>query len=167
MLFYRETNAKSGKMYLLATMKYTWRAYLSPPFTSINHYNLLKKNAHNTLTLFIHDFISCFDNHVMLYLTLGRSDFQFIHLLHLIISAARQAWQIDINPKMNQPPKYQEMGYFLFACFLEKPSSNYCLQKTKISRSINDSFAGGGQTIFTNVNLIDKLHTELANWSVV
>ena len=101
----------------------------------------------------------------MLYLTLGRSEFQFIHLLHLIISAARQAWQIDINPKMNQPPKYQEMGYFLFACFLEKLSRNYCLQKTKISRSINDSFAGGSQTIFTNVNLIDKLHTELIDLS--
>ena len=129
MLFYRETNAKSGKMYLLATMKCTWRAYLSPPFTNINHYNLQTIDE-------IHDFISCFDNHVMLYLTLGRFEFQFIHLLHLIISAARH---IDINLKMNQPPKYQEMGYFLFACFLEKPSRNYCLQKTKISRSINDS----------------------------
>ena len=39
-LFYLETNSKSGKIYLLATMKYTWCAYLSPPFTSINHYNL-------------------------------------------------------------------------------------------------------------------------------
>ena len=37
---YRETNSKSGKIYLLATMKYTWCAYLSPPFTGINHYNL-------------------------------------------------------------------------------------------------------------------------------
>ena len=27
---------------LLATMKYTWCAYLSPPFTSINHCDLLK-----------------------------------------------------------------------------------------------------------------------------
>ena len=39
-LFYLETNSKSGKIYLLATMKYTWRAYLSAPFTGINHYNL-------------------------------------------------------------------------------------------------------------------------------
>ena len=39
-LFYRETNSKSGKIYLLATMKYTWCASLSPPFIGINHYNL-------------------------------------------------------------------------------------------------------------------------------
>ena len=31
-LFYRETNSNSGKIYLLATMKYTWCAYLSSPF---------------------------------------------------------------------------------------------------------------------------------------
>ena len=35
-------NSKSGKMYLLATMRSTWCAYLSPPFTGINHYNLQK-----------------------------------------------------------------------------------------------------------------------------
>ena len=39
-LFHRETNSKSGKIFLLATVKYTWSAYLSPPFTGINHYNL-------------------------------------------------------------------------------------------------------------------------------
>ena len=39
-LFYRETNSKSGKIYLIATMKYTWCACLSPPFIGINHYNL-------------------------------------------------------------------------------------------------------------------------------
>ena len=39
-LFYRETNSKSVKIYLLATMKYTWCACLSPPFIGINHYNL-------------------------------------------------------------------------------------------------------------------------------
>ena len=27
-LFYRETNSKFGKIYFLATMKYTWCAYL-------------------------------------------------------------------------------------------------------------------------------------------
>ena len=36
-LFYLETNSKSGKIYLIATMKYTWCAYLSPPLTGINH----------------------------------------------------------------------------------------------------------------------------------
>ena len=42
MLFYLETNSKSGKIYLIATMKCTWCAYLSPPLTGINHYNLQK-----------------------------------------------------------------------------------------------------------------------------
>ena len=42
MLFYLETNSKSGKTYLIATMKYTWFAYLSPPLTGINHYSLQK-----------------------------------------------------------------------------------------------------------------------------
>ena len=41
-LFYLETNSKSGKIYLIATMKCTWCAYLSPPLTGINHYNLQK-----------------------------------------------------------------------------------------------------------------------------
>ena len=44
-LFYREMNSKSGKIYLLATTKYTSCAYLSPPFTGINHYNLQKNLA--------------------------------------------------------------------------------------------------------------------------
>ena len=43
-LFYLETNSKSGKIYWLTTMKYTWCAYLSPPFIGINHYNLQKKS---------------------------------------------------------------------------------------------------------------------------
>ena len=41
-LFYVETNSKSGKIYFIATMKYTWCVYLSPPLTGINHYNLQK-----------------------------------------------------------------------------------------------------------------------------
>ena len=36
-LSYLETNSKSGKIYLIATIKYTWYAYLSPPLTDINH----------------------------------------------------------------------------------------------------------------------------------
>ena len=39
-LFYLETNSKPGKIYLIATIKYTWCAYSSPPLTGINHYNL-------------------------------------------------------------------------------------------------------------------------------
>ena len=42
-LFYLETNSKFGKIYLVATMKCTWCACLSPPLTCINHYNLQKK----------------------------------------------------------------------------------------------------------------------------
>ena len=39
-LFYLETNSKSGKIYFIATMKYTWCAYLSPLLIGINHYYL-------------------------------------------------------------------------------------------------------------------------------
>ena len=39
---YRETNSKSGKIYLLATMKYTWCAYLSPPFIGISRHKSLQ-----------------------------------------------------------------------------------------------------------------------------
>ena len=58
-------------------------------------------------------------------------------------------------------------GFFSLFAYLQKPSKNYCIQKTKMSRSINDSFAGGSQRMFTKVNSIDKLHTNLANESVV
>ena len=42
LLFYLETNSKSSKIYPIATMKYTWCTYLSPPLSGINHYNLQK-----------------------------------------------------------------------------------------------------------------------------
>ena len=109
--------------------------------------------------------MNCFDDQVMLYHILARFNLQFIKLLHIIISVAWQAWHI--NSKMNQPPNYQEMGFFSLFAYLQKPSKNYCIQKTKMSRSINDSFAGGSQRMFAKVNSIDKLHTDLANWSVV
>ena len=41
----------------------------------------VKKIEHNTLTLFIYDFISCFNDHVMLFHVLARFEFQFIYLL--------------------------------------------------------------------------------------
>ena len=47
---------------------------------------------------------------IMLYHILARFEFQFIYLPYLIISVAWQAWHR--NSKMNQPPKYQEMGFF-------------------------------------------------------
>ena len=69
---------------------------------------------------------------------------------------------------MKQPPKYQKMVFFfLFAWYLEKPSRNYCIQKSKMSRSIYDSFAGGSQRMFTKANLIDKLYADLASLSIV
>ena len=101
----------------------------------------------------------------MLFYILVRYNLQFIKLLHIIISVAWQAWHI--NSKMNQPPNYQEMGFFPSLHIYKKPSMNYCIQKTKMSRSVNDSFAGGSQRMFTKVNSIDKLHTDLASWSVV
>ena len=43
-LFYLETKSKYGKINLIATIEYTWCAYLSPPLTGVNHYNLFKKS---------------------------------------------------------------------------------------------------------------------------
>ena len=50
-LFYRETNSKSGKIYLLATMKYTWCAYLSPPFIGISRHKSLQFVKKSNITL--------------------------------------------------------------------------------------------------------------------
>ena len=67
-----------------------------------------------TLTSFLYDFTSCSDDQVMLFYISVRFNLQFIKLPHIIISVAWQAWHI--NSKMNQPPNYQEMGFFpLFA----------------------------------------------------
>ena len=45
----------------------------------------------------------------MLYHILARFEFQFIYLLLLLNQLHDER---DINSKMNQPPKYQEMGFF-------------------------------------------------------
>ena len=76
-----------------------------------------------------------------------------------------------INSKMNQPPKYEiRKGWFfcLFAWYLEKPFRNHCIQET-VSRSINDSFAGGSQRKITKVNLIDehKVLTEIPEFKYI
>ena len=55
----------------------------------------------------------------------------------------------------------------LFSWHLEKPFRNYYIQKTKMSKSINDSFASWSQSMVTIGSLIDKLHTDLASWSVL
>ena len=39
-------------------------------------------------------------------------------------------------------------GFFFLFAYLEKPTRNYCIQKTKMSISINDSFAGGSHECF-------------------
>ena len=55
-------------------------------------------------------------------------------------------------------------GFFFPLCMVsKKPFRNYCFQRNKMSRSINDSFVGGSQRMVTKFNLIDKLHTDLAN----
>ena len=95
-LFYRETNPKSGKIYLLATIKYTWCAYLSPPFTGINHYSLWRNLTWHCY-LVIYDFISCFDDQVMLYHILATFNLHFINLLRIIILVAWQAWHIKFK----------------------------------------------------------------------
>ena len=53
------------------------------------------------------------------------------------------------------------VSFSLFAWHLENPFRNYCIQKTKMSISNNDSFAGWNQRMVTIVNL-KKLHTDLA-----
>ena len=55
----------------------------------------------------------------MLYHILARFNLQFINLLHIIILVAWQAWHI--NSKMNQPPNYQEMGFFPFHIYKNLP----------------------------------------------
>ena len=70
MLFYCETNSKSGKIYLLATMKYTWCAYLSPPFIDISRHKSLQfvNTQHSYLVyLWFYKTNNCFGH----YITLG------------------------------------------------------------------------------------------------
>ena len=51
--------------------------------------------------MFIYDFISCFDDKVMLYHILARFNLQFVNLLHVIILLAWQAWHIQIQRWIN------------------------------------------------------------------
>ena len=99
--------------------------------------------------MFIYDLMSCFDYYVMLYHILPRIEFEIIYLLHLIKSVARQAWHI--NSKINQLPKYQEMGFFPLWMIPRKTFQELLRSKTKMSRSINDSFGGRSQRMVTKV----------------
>ena len=143
MLFYLETNSKSSKVYLIATMKHTWCAFLSPPLTGINHYNFQKKpKKHSTLTLFIYDFISCLDDHVN-YALPHSSQIGvpvYIYSLSYYISCMTSVTQ---KFKDESTSEISRDGFFsLFARHLAKPFRNYSIQKTRMSESINDSFAG-------------------------
>ena len=67
--------------------------------TVYEHKSLQFLKKSNIILLFIYDFISCFDDHVMLYDILARFEFRFIYLLHLIILVAWQAWHISSRSK--------------------------------------------------------------------
>ena len=137
--FYLETNSKSGKIYLLATMKYTWCAYLSPPLTDINHYNLQKNLTEHSYLVYLW-FYQLF--HVNYALPHSSQIWVpvYISSLSYYISCVTSVTQ---KFKDESTSEIQRDGYFfLFAWQLEKPFRNYFIQKTKMSRSINDSFTG-------------------------
>ena len=46
-------NSKSGKIYLIATLKYTSCAYLLPPLTGINHYHLQKNLTKHSYLVYL------------------------------------------------------------------------------------------------------------------
>ena len=80
---------------------------------------------------------------IILYHILARFEFQFIYLLYLIISCMTSVTQKFKDKSTSEIPRD---GFFsLFAWHLEKPFRNYCIQKTKMSRFINDSFASWSQ----------------------
>ena len=93
---------------------------------------------------------------IMLYQILARLEFQFLYLLYLNVSVAWQAWHRNSTSEISR-----DEFFSLFAWHLEKPFRNHCIQKTKMSRSVNDSFAGWSQKMVTIVNLIDKVHHDL------
>ena len=108
MLFYLETNSKSGKIYLIATMKYTYLLV-----ATVNWHKPLKSAKISNIALlpclFMILLAVSMITLIMLYHILARFELQFIYLLYLIISVAWQAWHR--NSKMSQPPKYQEVGF--------------------------------------------------------
>ena len=82
----------------------------------------------------------------MLYHILARFEFQFIYLLHLIISVAWKAWTYKF--KDESTAEIPRDGFFFPFCMISRKTfQEFCIQKTKMSRSINDSFAGGSQRV--------------------
>ena len=97
-------NSKSGKIYLLATIKYTWCAYLPPPFTGISHYSSLRNLTWHSYLVYLWFYkLFQWSSYALPHLS------RIINLLHIIILITWQAWHI--NSKMNRPPNYQEMGF--------------------------------------------------------
>ena len=75
-------------------------------------------------------FISCFDDHIMLYYIPARFEFQFIYLLHLIISVAWQAWHLQIQRWINLR-NTKRWFFFLFAWFIKNLSGITAFRKIK------------------------------------
>ena len=122
-----------------------------------------KKSNISTLTLFI----SCFDDHVN-YATPHSSQIWVpVYISSLShISCVTSVTQKYKDESTSEVPR--DGFFFLFARHLEEPCRNYCIQKTKMSRSIDDSFAGWSQSnIGYNSQFDWQVHTDLANWSVL
>ena len=87
MLFYLETNSKSGKIYLIATMKYTYLLV-----ATVNWHKPLKSAKISNIALlpclFMILLAVSMITLIMLYHILARFELQFIYLLYLIISVA-------------------------------------------------------------------------------
>ena len=109
MLFYLETNSKSGKIYLIATMKYTWCAYLSSLLTSINHYDL-KKNLTLLPCLFMPLLAVSMITLIMLNHILARFEFQFIYLLYLIFLGFFSSLH-DISENLTGVTAFRKLKY--------------------------------------------------------
>ena len=109
MLFYLGTNSKSGKIYLIATMKYTWCAYLSSLLTSINHYDL-KKNLTLLPCLFMPLLAVSMITLIMLNHILARFEFQFIYLLYLIFLGFFSSLH-DISENLTGVTAFRKLKY--------------------------------------------------------
>ena len=109
MLFYRGTNSKSGKIYLIATMKYTWCAYLSSLLTSINHYDL-KKNLTLLPCLYMPLLAVSMITLIMLNHILARFEFQFIYLLYLFFLGFFSSLH-DISENLTGVTAFRKLKY--------------------------------------------------------
>ena len=103
--------------------------------------------------------MSCFDDHVMLYHILARSEFQFLFLLHPIISVAWQAWHINSEVSISGIPR--DEFFSSFHDIEENLSGTTAFRKLKIHQWF---LCRPKSKIVTKVNLIDKLHTYLSNY---